>query len=157
MLQKLKDMINIEKKISKKINSYIFYIPKNKFELIIKKYLRNNLIKKYGVTVGLKTRAASSILFPHPKNITLGEEVIIGEKCVIYQNVTIGKKQLFEEGYPHIGDNVIIYSGAVIIGNITIGNNVTIGANSVVTMSVPSNSIVGGVPGKIIKIRSKNE
>ena len=56
-------------------------------------------------------------------------------------------------GYPEIGDNVIIYTGAKIIGNIKIGNNVIIGANSVVVSDIQDNVTVAGVPAKIVKER----
>ena len=52
--------------------------------------------------------------------------------------------------YPKIGDNVIIYAGAVIVGDVEIGANCIIGANSVVTKSIPDNSIAVGAPAKII-------
>ncbi len=73
----------------------------------------------------------------------------LGSNCWINQQVTIGTKD--NNGYPHIGDNVIITSGAKVLGNIKIGNNVTIGANAVVIKDVPDNCVVGGVPAHIIK------
>ena len=54
---------------------------------------------------------------------------------------------------PIIGDNVFIGAGAKILGDITIGDNCVIGANSVVVKSVPSNSIVAGVPAKVLRVR----
>ena len=72
----------------------------------------------------------------------------IGEKVTIYQGVTIGQSKGV---YPVIGDNVIIYAGAKIVGDVHIGNNVIIGANSVVVDSVPDNTIVAGIPARVIK------
>ena len=76
----------------------------------------------------------------------------IGKNCKILPNVMIGSK--FANGIPDaeppvIGDNVFIGTGAVVIGRIHIGNNVIIGANSVVTRDVPENSIAVGSPAKI--------
>lgn len=76
----------------------------------------------------------------------------IGKNCRILPNVMIGSK--FANGIPDaeppvIGDNVFIGTGAVVIGRIHIGNNVIIGANSVVTRDVPENSIAVGSPAKI--------
>lgn len=76
----------------------------------------------------------------------------IGNNCRILPNVMIGSK--FANGIPDaeppvIGDNVFIGTGAVVIGRIHIGNNVIIGANSVVTRDVPENSIAVGSPAKI--------
>ncbi len=72
----------------------------------------------------------------------------IGEKCHIYQQVTIG----VSHGHrPTIGNNVLVCSGAKVFGGITIGDNVTIGANAVVNKSLPSNCVAVGVPAKIVK------
>ena len=76
----------------------------------------------------------------------------IGKNFGFNQNVTVGWSK---KGKPIIGDNVRIYTGAVVAGNIKIGNNVTISANSVVTIDVPDNSFVIGNPCTIYK--KKNE
>ena len=69
----------------------------------------------------------------------INEATIIGMNCLIFQGVIIG---VGTSGIPRIGNNVILSSGAKIIGGITIGNNVTIGANAVVTKDVPDNSLL---------------
>jgi serine O-acetyltransferase len=77
----------------------------------------------------------------------------IGKDCWINQQVTIGDS-LRNGGrglFPTIGDNVAIYAGAKVLGNITIGNNVKIGANAVVIKNVPDNCTAIGVPAHIIK------
>ncbi|WP_178075083.1 serine O-acetyltransferase [Paenibacillus albus] len=74
----------------------------------------------------------------------------IGSRVIIGQNVTIGRA-LDPDSIPEIGDNVYISAGARIIGKIKIGNNVIIGANSVVTKDVPNNSIVAGIPAKVLR------
>lgn len=55
------------------------------------------------------------------------------------------------EEYPQIGNNVIVYSGAVIVGPVKIGDNAVIGANAVVTQDVPAGAIAVGIPAKIIR------
>ena len=77
----------------------------------------------------------------------------IGKNLTIYPSVEIGHK-VVNGGCPIIGDNVFIGAGAKIFGNIKIGNNVTIAANSVVLNDIPDNAVVGGVPAKIIKLKS---
>ena len=83
--------------------------------------------------------------------IVIGETTTIGNNCTIYHGVTLGGtgKDKYKR-HPDIGDNVIIGCGAKVLGPIKIGNNVKIGANSVVLKEVPDNSTVVGVPGKIV-------
>lgn len=73
----------------------------------------------------------------------------IGRNCKVYQQVTIGFNHDLRA--PVIGDNVEICCGAKVIGGITVGDNVLIGANAVVVKDVPSNSVVAGVPARVIK------
>ena len=82
--------------------------------------------------------------------VVIHSRAVLGDKVIIGQNVTIGRK-LDPSGVPVIGNNVYISAGSRILGNLTIGDNVIIGANSVVISDVPSNSIVAGVPAKIIR------
>lgn len=89
----------------------------------------------------------------HGTGIVIGIETKIGKNAYIYNDITIGYKNINDEGtgQASIGDNVRIGVGARLLGNITIGNNVVIGANAVVTKSFPDNVVIGGVPAKIIK------
>lgn len=72
----------------------------------------------------------------------------IGKNCWINQQVTIGATALHD--CPTIGNDVYIFAGALVLGNITIGNNVKIGAGAVVTKSVPNNCTVVGNPARIV-------
>lgn len=82
--------------------------------------------------------------------MVIHKRCVIGEKCHISQNVTIGGTSGLYE-VPVLGDNVQVGVGAVIIGPIHIGNNVIIGANSVVKKDIPANSVAVGAPAKVIK------
>jgi len=112
------------------------------------------LIKNYGIHIGMNAKIGDKFNIPHPVGIIIGEGCIIGNNVTIYQNVTLGKKKeniSIENNYPIIKDNVIIFSGAQIIGSIVIGKNAVIGANSVVLTNVENDSVYVGIPAKRIK------
>ena len=73
----------------------------------------------------------------------------LGSNCTVFQNVTIG---FSGGGKPTIGNNVTVYAGAVVVGDVHVGDNVVVAANAVVVKDVPANALVAGVPARIIKI-----
>lgn len=73
----------------------------------------------------------------------------IGKNCWVNQGVTIGYTN--DDDCPTLGDNVTVYAGAKILGDVHVGNNVIVAANAVVVKDVEDNCIVGGVPAKVIK------
>ena len=108
-------------------------------------FLIFNSVVPPSTTIGKKSKFAYGGI-----GVVIHSHAKIGERVIIGQNVTIGR-QLSPQGVPIIGSNVYISAGARILGNIKIGDNVIVGANSVVINDVPANSIVAGVPAKIIK------
>ncbi len=106
------------------------------------------------IEISPKAKLAKSVVISHGLGTVIGQGVTIGDNVWIRQNVTIGQKYSEIDSlniYPTIKNNVQIGSGAVILGDIVVGENVIIGANSVVTKSIPDNCIVAGVPCKIIR------
>jgi serine O-acetyltransferase len=88
----------------------------------------------------------------HGTGVVIGETAEIGDNVVIFQNVTLGGIHLKnEKRHPTLGNNIVIGAGAKLLGPIIIGDNVKVGANSVVTKNIPPNCIVVGVPGRIVK------
>ena len=85
-------------------------------------------------------------------NYLRGIGVTIGDDCTIYHNVTLGCKvaNINCKRHPTIKNNVVIGCGAKVLGNITIEDNVIIGANAVVLKDIKKDSVVVGVPGRII-------
>ncbi len=88
----------------------------------------------------------------HGMGVVIGETTEVGENVTVYQGVTLGGTGK-ETGkrHPTIGDNVVISTGAKVLGSLKVGNNVRIGAGSVVLKNVPDNSTVVGVPGRVVK------
>ena len=85
--------------------------------------------------------------------IWVGGACKIGRNCTLRPGVVFGRKTIKPNpDYVVVGDNVEFGVGARVIGCVKIGNNVKVGANSVVTKDIPDNAIVAGVPAKIIKI-----
>lgn len=89
----------------------------------------------------------------HSVGIVIGHACEIGENVEIFQNVTMGgnDKEIDGRTMPKIGNNVSVFSGAAVLGPVVIGDNVSIGANSIVTKDVPCNVVVAGIPAKMIK------
>jgi serine O-acetyltransferase len=90
----------------------------------------------------------------HGHDIVIGSCVIIGRNCKIFNGVTLGNKDFDKPALgnqPLVGDNCTICTGAKVIGPIKIGNNAIVAANAVVLKEVMPNTIVGGIPAKVIK------
>ena len=98
-----------------------------------------------GATIGRR------LFIDHGAGIVIGETTEIGDDVTIYQGVTLGGTGK-ESGkrHPTIGNNVVISSGAKVLGSFRVGDNVKIGAGSVVLKEVPDNCTVVGIPGKVV-------
>ncbi|MCL2509602.1 MAG: serine O-acetyltransferase [Methanomassiliicoccaceae archaeon] len=99
-----------------------------------------------GATIGKR------FFIDHATGVVIGETAVIGDDVTLYQGVTLGGVS-FEKGkrHPTVGDRVVIGANATVLGNIKIGDDVRVGAGSVVVKDVPHNSTVVGVPGQIIE------
>ncbi len=113
----------------------------------------SQLVKIFtGIEIHPAARIGGGFFIDHGTGVVIGETAEIGENCLLYQGVTLGGTGK-ETGkrHPTLHNNVVVGTGAKVLGAITIGDNVKIGANSVVLHDVPKNSIVVGVPGRVIK------
>ncbi|MDW7646339.1 MAG: hypothetical protein SCI25_15015 [Desulfuromonadales bacterium] len=114
--------------------------------------LFRNLENGYGVYISPNASIGIGLKLPHPTGIVIGNGVTIGENCTIYQQVTFGGARMGDaqkNHYPQIGNDVVVFAGAKLIGNIFVHSRSVIGANSVVIKDVPEGCIAVGVPAKI--------
>jgi serine O-acetyltransferase len=110
-----------------------------------------------GVEIHPGARIGGGFFIDHGMGVVIGETTEIGERCVLFHNVTLGGTGKHKgKRHPTIGDNVMIGTGAIILGPVRVGNNVRIGANTFILMrDVPDNTTVAGTPGRIVKINGQ--
>ena len=91
-----------------------------------------------GATIG------NNFFIDHGMGVVIGETTVIGNNVMIFHNVTLGgvSSERGQKRHPTIGDNVVIGTGATILGNICVGSNSKIGANSLIIKDIPENSVV---------------
>ncbi len=105
-----------------------------------------------GATIGRR------VFIDHGMGVVIGETAVVGDDVVIYQGVTLGAGAAARQGaisrdtkrHPTLGQGVIVGSGAEIQGAINVGENVRVASGSIVLKDVPPNSVVVGVPGRVI-------
>ena len=110
-----------------------------------------------GIEIHPGAKIGSGFFIDHGMGVVIGETAEIGNNVTLFQGVTLGGTGKHRgKRHPTLGNNVVVGAGAKILGAISIGDNVKIGANSVVLRSVPPNSTVVGIPGKVIKVEGES-
>ena len=108
----------------------------------------------HGIDFVLGAGIGPGLRVEHPVGIVVGAGVRVGADATILQNVTLGERHGDGSGGGHdcpvVGDRVVLGAGCVLIGGIVVGDDVSIGANAVVTSDVPSGSTAVGVPAKVL-------
>ena len=116
-----------------------------------------------GIEIHPGAKIGKNLFIDHGMGVVIGETSEIGDNVTIYHNVTLGgsspsidsERQRHEKRHPTIGDDVVIGSGAQIIGPIKVGNNSRIAANAVVVKDVPENATMVGIPARAVKLENK--
>ena len=109
-----------------------------------------------GIEIHPKAKIGKNLFIDHGMGVVIGETSDIGDNVTIYHMATLGgispsinsDNQRETKRHPTLQDNVVIGSGAQVLGPITIGKNAKIGANAVVTKDVPENGVMVGIPAK---------
>lgn len=104
-----------------------------------------------GVEIHPGARIGHGVFIDHGMGVVIGETAEIGDRCLLYQGVTLGGTGK-EHGkrHPTLGENVVVGAGAKVLGAITVGSNTRIGAGSVLLRDVEPDSTVVGIPGRVI-------
>lgn len=123
-----------------------------KGHFLMARYISQRSARKTGIEIHPGATIGKGLFIDHGHGVVIGETAILGDNITLYQGVTLGGNGK-EKGkrHPTIEDNVMISAGAKVLGSFTIGENSKIGAGSVVLASVPPNSTVVGVPGRVVK------
>ena len=108
-----------------------------------------------GIVIGSTAQIGRRLCIEHHGCIVIHGNTVMGDDCLIRHGVTLGNSGGADPfGAPTVGDRVDFGAGAKVLGRIRIGNDVIIGANAVVVRDVPDFAVVGGVPARVIKIRT---
>jgi len=146
----------------------IFFHKIANFFSVAKMYLIAKIISQFsrfltGIEIHPNAKIGKNLFIDHGMGVVIGETAEIGDNVTIYHMVTLGgiapsvnsNEQRHVKRHPTLKDNVVIGSGAQVLGPIVIGKNAKIGANAVVTKDVPENAIMVGVPAKNVGIASQ--
>jgi len=111
-----------------------------------------------GIEIHPGAKIGKGLFIDHGMGVVIGETAEIGDNVMMYHGVTLGGTGKDKgKRHPTVGNNVLIGSGAKVLGPINIGDNAKIGANSVVLSDIPANCTAVGIPGKIIKKKKSLE
>lgn len=134
--------------------SRYFYLKKHYF---IARYISERAKRKTGIEIHPGAKIGEGLFIDHGMGVVIGETAEIGNNVTIYHGATLGATGK-ENGkrHPTIEDNVIIGTGAKILGPFIVGENSKVGAGAVVLSSVPKNSTVVGIPARVVKYNYKD-
>ena len=142
------------KHISPETNAVYLIRKKQLYESggAIKRFLSRlyhaKLMRRYGIHITEGTTIGLGLRIAHPSGITI-TLCQIGDNFTVYQNCTIGQKRPNSGLFPTIGNNVIMFAGSMIIGQVNVADNVVLGANSTLLSDAPVSGIYVGTPAKL--------
>lgn len=125
----------------------------NKKHYLLARLISQRVARRTGIEIHPAAKIGEGLFIDHGHGVVIGETAEIGNNVTIYQGVTLGGTgKGTGKRHPTIGDNVMISSGAKILGPVTIGAGCKVGAGSVVLKDVPPNCTVVGVPGRVVRM-----
>ena len=120
--------------------------------LFIARWISQRCVKKTNIEIHPGAQIGRRFFIDHGTGVVIGETTIIGDDCTLFQGVTLGGTgKDTGKRHPTLGNNVLVGSGAKILGPFTVGDNSNIAAGAVVLTEIPPNSTVVGVPARVVK------
>nr|WP_319489191.1 serine O-acetyltransferase [uncultured Caproiciproducens sp.] len=127
-----------------------FYQHNMKF---IARYLSQRARHKTGIEIHPGAQIGKGLFIDHGMGVVIGETAVIGDNCTLYQGVTLGGTgKDHGKRHPTLGDNVMVGSGAKVLGPFRVGDNARVAAGAVVLDEVPDNATAVGVPARIVRL-----
>lgn len=127
-----------------------FYEHNMKF---IARYLSQRARHKTGIEIHPGATIGKGLFIDHGMGVVIGETTVIGDNCTLYQGVTLGGTgKDHGKRHPTLGDNVMVGSGAKVLGPFRVGNNARVAAGAVVLDEVPDNATAVGVPARVVRL-----
>ena len=109
-----------------------------------------------GIEIHPGAKIGKGLFIDHGMGVVIGETAELGDNCLLYQGVTLGGTGKDKgKRHPTLGNNVLVGSGAKVLGPFKVGNNVKIAANAVVLNAIPDNCTAVGVPARVVKMNGK--
>lgn len=109
--------------------------------------------KRTGIEIHPAAAIGKGLVIDHGMGVVIGETAVLGDNCTLYQNVTLGGTGKDQgKRHPTLGNNVLVGTGAKVLGPFKVGDNSRIAAGAVVLSEVPADSTAVGVPARIVKI-----
>ncbi|MBQ4337967.1 MAG: serine O-acetyltransferase [Clostridia bacterium] len=129
--------------------AYWFYNHKMYF---IARWISQRASRKTGIEIHPAVKIGKRFFIDHGTGVVIGETTVIGDDVTVYQGVTLGGTgKDTGKRHPTIGNNVMIGSGAKVLGPLTVGDNSRVAAGAVVLNDIPPNCTATGVPARVVK------
>ena len=120
------------------------------------RWISQHARKKTGIEIHPGATIGRRLVIDHGMGIVIGETAEIGDDCLLYQGVTLGGTgKDHGKRHPTLGNNVLVGSGAKVLGPFKVGDNARIAAGAVVLAEVPPNATAVGVPAQIVRVDGK--
>ncbi|MCL1903890.1 MAG: serine O-acetyltransferase [Oscillospiraceae bacterium] len=117
----------------------------------IARWISQNALRRTGIEIHPGAKIGKKLFIDHGSGVVIGETTEIGDNCTLYQGVTLGGTgKDVGKRHPTLGNNVMVGSGAKVLGPFKVGDNSKIAANAVVLNEVPPNSTAVGIPASVV-------